>query len=615
MKKKFLAYLTVFGLVIGQLGSTASAGADFILGEPVESISSETAAKYADEDAEGISAEAAAKYAGENAEGIITENAAKYEAASVSPDVESHTIAEIRAFAAEHPVKFLTPAFDQMPSLSSPYAMGKVKAENLQDGLNAVNQVRFIAGLSHNVTLDDEYIKYAQAASLVVGANGSLSHSPSKPSEMDDSLYDLGRTGAGSSNLSAGRGSIAATVINGYLNDGDNSNIKMVGHRRWVLNPKMGKTGFGIVTGGKTYGTFSAMYAFDRSGSATGTVSMWPAMKTPIEYFGNNYPWSYSTGTSEDIDKVQVTLTNVNTGAEWIFNKNTTEGYFNINNQGYGISGCIIFRPDSMRYSAGDKYHVKLTGLSKGKNVEYDVYFFELNGTDEEEIVKEVESVSISASSTTFYAGSALQLTATCLPEDAANKEVTWKSNNTGIATVDALGRVFGIREGTVKITVETVSGNKKATISLKVVNSAEDKQLVEAGSMFRLYNPNSGEHFYTGSLEERNSLVNVGWNYEGVAWRAPRISSIPVYRLYNPYVGDHHYTTSVQERNDLIAVGWLDENIAWYSDEALGVPMYRLFNPNAVTGMHHYTASVEERDHLVSLGWKYEGVGWHGLK
>lgn len=37
---------------------------------------------------------------------------------------------------------------------------------------------------------------------------------------------------------------------------------------------------------------------------------------------------------------------------------------------------------------------------------------------------------------------------------------------------------------------------------------------------MYRLYNPNSGEHFYTASDEERWHLIDVGWNDEGTAGR-----------------------------------------------------------------------------------------------
>ena len=57
----------------------------------------------------------------------------------------------------------------------------------------------------------------------------------------------------------------------------------------------------------------------------------------------------------------------------------------------------------------------------------------------------------------------------------------------------------------------------------------AELAEKVQTTAMYRLYNPNSGEHFYTGSIEERDMLDRVGWNYEGVAWTAPTNTGDPV--------------------------------------------------------------------------------------
>ena len=135
-----------------------------------------------------------------------------------------------------------------------------------------------------------------------------------------------------------------------------------------------------------------------------------------------------------------------------------------------------------------------------------------------------------------------------------------------------------------------------------------------DATPMYRLYNPNSGEHFYTGSTQERDMLKAAGWQYEGIAWNAPTKQGEPVYRLFNPNNGDHHYTMSAEERDMLTSVGWQYEGVAWNSASASNIPMYRLFNPNADCGSHHYTGSTEERDYLVSLGWHYEGIGWYGI-
>lgn len=129
---------------------------------------------------------------------------------------------------------------------------------------------------------------------------------------------------------------------------------------------------------------------------------------------------------------------------------------------------------------------------------------------------------------------------------------------------------------------------------------------------LFRMYNPNTGEHFYTTSRTEGNNLVEAGWTYEGEGWIAPK-GGKPVYRLYNSNTGDHHYTMSEREKNKLVELGWVDEKVGWYSDEENGKPLYRLYNPNTLVGQHHYTTSKRERDRLISAGWNDEGIAWYG--
>ncbi len=135
----------------------------------------------------------------------------------------------------------------------------------------------------------------------------------------------------------------------------------------------------------------------------------------------------------------------------------------------------------------------------------------------------------------------------------------------------------------------------------------------VESTAMYRLYNPNSGEHFFTASTVERQHLISVGWNDEGQGWTAPKAGDA-VYRLYNPNAGEHHYTLSTVERDSLIAAGWNDEGIGWYSDPNHAVPLYRVYNPNEFANNHHYTTNDFERGYLVALGWFGEGIAWYGI-
>ena len=151
--------------------------------------------------------------------------------------------------------------------------------------------------------------------------------------------------------------------------------------------------------------------------------------------------------------------------------------------------------------------------------------------------------------------------------------------------------------------------GTKKITFTIVEPSSAKRM------TMHRLYNPNSGEHFYTAADNEKNFLVKSGWKYEGTGWIAPEISRTAVYRLYNKNAGDHHYTMNSNEKDFLVKSGWTYEGIGWYSDDAKGVPLYRQYNPNAKAGSHNYTPSKGENDFLVQNGWKAEGISWYGLK
>ena len=128
---------------------------------------------------------------------------------------------------------------------------------------------------------------------------------------------------------------------------------------------------------------------------------------------------------------------------------------------------------------------------------------------------------------------------------------------------------------------------------------------------MYRMYDPNSSEHFYTGSKEERNILIAAGWNYEGVGFNFPKAGK-PVHRLYDKVTGEHLYTMDEDEMNTLLNKGWNYEGVAFNSADDDSIPQYRLHNPNATRGAYHFTGSVEERDWLISLGWEYQGIGFY---
>ena len=137
-----------------------------------------------------------------------------------------------------------------------------------------------------------------------------------------------------------------------------------------------------------------------------------------------------------------------------------------------------------------------------------------------------------------------------------------------------------------------------------------------EGGLVHRMYNPNSGEHFYTVSDEERDNLISLGWNYESecsFTAPAPSDDTLPVYRLYNPSGDEHRFTTDTTEVETLYNdFGWNYEGISfcvYRNDSGNGVPVYRALNPN--NGYYNFTTGKYEQDYIVGLGWVDEGVVW----
>ncbi len=86
-----------------------------------------------------------------------------------------------------------------------------------------------------------------------------------------------------------------------------------------------------------------------------------------------------------------------------------------------------------------------------------------------------VTGVSLNKATATLEIGDNLTLVATIAPSNATNRNVTWKSDNTAVATVDATGKVVALKAGTATITVTTEDGNKTATCEITVNDAATE--------------------------------------------------------------------------------------------------------------------------------------------
>ena len=82
-----------------------------------------------------------------------------------------------------------------------------------------------------------------------------------------------------------------------------------------------------------------------------------------------------------------------------------------------------------------------------------------------------VTGVSATISSSNITVGKTAKITTKISPNNASNKGVSYKSNNTAVATVDSSGTVKGISAGTAVITVTSNDGHKTATVKVTVTN------------------------------------------------------------------------------------------------------------------------------------------------
>lgn len=82
-----------------------------------------------------------------------------------------------------------------------------------------------------------------------------------------------------------------------------------------------------------------------------------------------------------------------------------------------------------------------------------------------------VTGVSLNLTTTTLNINGTVQLSATIVPANATNKNVTWTTNNASIVTASQTGVITAVGMGTATVTITTADGAKTATCSVTVSN------------------------------------------------------------------------------------------------------------------------------------------------
>ncbi len=326
---------------------------------------------------------------------ITTEETTDSKQQDTKLQVSYHTTDEILEFLEqENAVKTDKITYKEEPSITAPYKVGSLSSETLDSAAAMIRQIRFIAGLPHDISLNEDYNDLSQSAALVNYVNNELSHEPSKPDDMSEKLFQQGSEGASNSNIAFDgnqKRTLNETLIDSWMADKDSENISQLENRSRILNPSMEQVGFGAISGSK--GIYSAMYATDHSGENESIFGIaWPAQNMPIEYFDKDYPWSISTNETLKASEIGVTLTRKSDGKEWNFSKDSADGDFYVHSDNSAQKSSIIFRPetsDITAYEDEDSFQVEIS-KNKKPYISYTVHFFSI--TEEEEILTAPEA-------------------------------------------------------------------------------------------------------------------------------------------------------------------------------------------------------------------------------
>lgn len=118
-----------------------------------------------------------------------------------------------------------------------------------------------------------------------------------------------------------------------------------------------------------------------------------------------------------------------------------------------------------------------------------------------------VTDIKINENVTNMEEGENKKLTTIITPDNATDKNITWKSSDESIATVSTTGEVTAKKYGTVDITATSTNG-KTSTIKINIKESpkAENSAIINTSST----NQNSITNTITNSNEDSNPLAGI---------------------------------------------------------------------------------------------------------
>ena len=173
-------------------------------------------------------------------------------------------------------------------------------------------------------------------------------------------------------------------------------------------------------------------------------------------------------------------------------------------------------------YADGEASEISSSMVSKTFTAQTDSlgYFAVIDSSISDGNNDEVTKVTLNKTSASMKKGDKLQLSATVLPQTAADKTVTWESSDIAVATVDNKGVVNAISTGSAKITATAANGiSAYCSITVTDSGSAEPpvkgKIETKASLTADKIAAEKGKSYFTLSLSEASRIANVQLTFE----------------------------------------------------------------------------------------------------
>ena len=378
---------------------------------------------------------------------------------------DTHTREDVRAMYRELTLDRAASPYLEKPCVTGEYSQGALTQEAQDDALAYVNFIRDLAYLDGEVELDPVYTLRAQHGATLLAINDELAHDAPQPEGMSDSFYQTAHTATMSSNIAAINwmdDNILITAVEYYVRDDGAINLEDLGHRRWLLNPYMALTGFGLANS-ETGMSYTVMYAHDLSADP----GVWDNVKWPSEgafpaqLMGYDIPWSVTLDPqvySGDVSQVRVSMYEQSAGS-------VEMAYSGVSSASYGVGDCVVFMPDLKKmgiddYQQNQVWSVRIDGLytleGEPASIEYTVEMVSLFPVDPAAVEVEPRALEMKT-------GDVCLLSAQVVPGWADDTSYAWSSGDETVAVVDENGYVTAVGPGKCEIIASAVNGRSDA--------------------------------------------------------------------------------------------------------------------------------------------------------